>query len=85
MKSTASCNKAMLINQASMSLCIDGRQEDLLGICFKHGLKNLYTKIKFEKIFENYLRIPNKCEGLENSLKFKKQGVGIRVRGRKET
>ena len=25
MKSTASCNKAMLINQASMPVCIDGR------------------------------------------------------------
>ena len=32
MKSTASCNKAMLINQASMPVCIDGRQEDLFSI-----------------------------------------------------
>ena len=32
MKSTASCNKAMLINQASMPVCIDGRQEDLFCI-----------------------------------------------------
>ena len=31
-KSTASCNKAMLINQASMALCIDGRQEDFFSI-----------------------------------------------------
>ena len=81
MKSTASCNKAMLINQASMPVCIDGRQEDLFSICFEHGLKNLYAKIKFEKIFENYSRMPNNCGGLENSLKFKKLGVGIRVRG----
>ena len=27
-----SCNKAMLINQASMPVCIDGRQEDLFSI-----------------------------------------------------
>ena len=32
MKSTASCNKAMLINQASVPVCIDGRQEDLFSI-----------------------------------------------------
>ena len=32
MKSIASCNKAMLINQASMPVCIDGRQEDLFSI-----------------------------------------------------
>ena len=32
MKSTASCNKAMLINQTSMPVCIDGRQEDLFSI-----------------------------------------------------
>ena len=50
-------------------------------ICFEHGLKNLYAKIKFEKIFENYSRMPNNCGGLENSLKFKKRGVGVRVRG----
>ena len=84
MKSTASCNKAMLINQASMPVCIDARQEDLFSICFEHGLKNLYAKTKFEKILENYSRMPNNCGGgggLENSLKFKKRGVGIRVWG----
>ena len=32
MKSTASYNKAMLINQASMPVCIDSRQEDLFSI-----------------------------------------------------
>ena len=82
MKSTASCNKAMLINQASMPVCIDGRKEDLFSIYVSNmALKILYAKIKFGKIFENYSRMPNICGGLENSLKCKKRWVGLRVRG----
>ena len=47
---------------------------------FRTWLEKSLRKIKFEKIFENYSRLLNNCGGLENSLKFKKRGVGIRVR-----
>ena len=67
MKSTASCNKAMLINQASMPVCIDGRQEELLSIY----VLNMACKIFTQKLsLKNFSKIIRECRIIAGDWKI---------------